>query len=77
MNEKAPANIVLTLVGNKIDLDGSSVISPQQHDEVCGAEGLCGKRTSAKSGENVNQLFFDASKCLYTQLRNADFASDS
>ena len=33
--------------------------------------------TSAKSGENVNQLFFDASKFLYNQIKNNDFASES
>ena len=33
--------------------------------------------TSAKSGDNVNQLFFDASKFLYTQLKNGDFTSET
>ena len=33
--------------------------------------------TSAKSGDNVNKLFFDASKFLYNQIKNNDFASDS
>ena len=33
--------------------------------------------TSAKSGDNVNQLFFDASKFLYTQLKTGDFASET
>ena len=33
--------------------------------------------TSAKSGDNVNKLFFDASKFLYNQIKHNDFASDS
>jgi small GTP-binding protein len=50
-------NISLILVGNKIDLSDSRVISTQQGEELAKKLNLSYIETSAKTGENINDAF--------------------
>ena len=48
LNEKAPANIVLALVGNKIDLEESRVVKKTEAEEYAKSLGLAYMEVSAK-----------------------------
>jgi small GTP-binding protein len=50
-------NISLILVGNKIDLSESRVISSEQGEELAKKLNLSYIETSAKTGENINDAF--------------------
>ena len=69
---------MLFLVGNKQDLEVDREVTKGMAYAFAKENGIkyC-TETSAKSGINVNQLFFDAAKFLYNQMRSQDMASDS
>jgi len=48
LNEKAPANIVLTLVGNKIDLEENRQVKKADAEEYAKSLGLAYNEVSAK-----------------------------
>ena len=57
---------MLFLVGNKSDLESERQVSKAMARKFKEENGIkYFAETSAKSGDNVNQLFFDASKYLY------------
>ena len=71
-------DVMLFLVGNKSDLEKERKVTKAMAREFQKENDIkYFIETSAKSGDNVNQLFYDASKFLYTQFKNTDFASDS
>ena len=48
MNEKAPPNIVLTLVGNKVDLAENRAVKKEEAEEYAKSLGLRYHEVSAK-----------------------------
>ena len=63
LNEKAPANIVLTLVGNKIDLE-SRQVSREDAEEYARSLGLRYFEVSAKANIGIDDLFTEVAKAL-------------
>ena len=63
LNEKAPANIVLTLVGNKIDLE-SRQVSREEAEEYARGLGLRYFEVSAKNNIGIDDLFSEVAKAL-------------
>ena len=63
LNEKAPANILITLVGNKIDLE-SRAISRDQADTTAKQLGLNYNEVSAKENIGITDLFRQIAKTL-------------
>ncbi|KAH7430384.1 hypothetical protein KP509_09G096600 [Ceratopteris richardii] len=58
------ANIVMALVGNKSDLHASRKVSTQIAQEYADSNGMFFIETSAKTAENINQLFEEIGKRL-------------
>lgn len=53
LNEKAPANIVLTLVGNKVDLENRAV-KKEEAEEYAKTLGLAYHEVSAKQNIGID-----------------------
>ena len=62
LNEKAPANIIITLVGNKVDLEDSREVSQDLAEEYAGKVGLAYREVSAKEDINIVSLFTELAK---------------
>jgi GTPase SAR1 family protein len=78
VREQCYPDVMLFLVGNKSDLVHERQVTKSMALEFMQEYGIkYFTETSAKSGVNVNQLFFNASKFLYNQMRGQDNASDS
>ena len=63
LNEKAPANIQITLVGNKIDLDDRKV-SREQGEQQAKEQGLAFFEVSAREDIGITDLFKQTAKKL-------------
>jgi Ras-related protein Rab-6A len=50
-------DVVIMLVGNKIDLQDRRQVTAQEGEEKCKELGVMFMETSAKSGDNIKQLF--------------------
>lgn len=63
LNEKAPANIVITLVGNKIDLENRQV-RREEAEEFANGLGLRYFEVSALQNIGIDDLFTEVAKAL-------------
>ena len=64
------------MVGNKLDLESRREVPREKALQFQKKHGIkYWIETSAKSGDNINQLFFDASKFLYQIIKNDDSES--
>jgi len=63
LNEKAPASIVLTLVGNKVDLDNRQV-TREQAEEYAKSIGIRYFEVSAKANTGIEETFTEIAKAL-------------
>lgn len=50
-------DVIIVLVGNKVDLNDGERVNSDKAKEYCDENGLMFIETSAKSGQNVKQLF--------------------
>ena len=64
LNEKAPPNIVLTLVGNKVDLPEQRVVKKEEAEEYAKSLGLQYHEVSAKQNIGINELFTEIAQAL-------------
>lgn len=64
LQRQANPNIVIALVGNKTDLDSQRQVSTEEALAYANEAGLLFKEASAKSGENVMDVFTDIGKWL-------------
>ena len=70
LNEKAPANIVLTLVGNKIDLESTRQVSRETAEEYARGLGLKYFEVSAKQDIGIGEMFTEVAKVLPKESTN-------
>lgn len=55
-------NMVMTLAGNKADLTAKRKVEPEEAQAYATENGLFFIETSAKTAQNVNELFYDIAK---------------
>ena len=69
MEDQCYPDVMIFLVGNKQDLESEREVSKDAAQEFMRQHNIkywC--ETSAKSGQNIETLFLNASKFLYNQL---------
>lgn len=59
LNENADADIIVALVGNKIDLEENRQLQKQVAQEFAKEHGLLHYECSAKSGEGIKEMFIE------------------
>ncbi|OEL22133.1 Ras-related protein RHN1 [Dichanthelium oligosanthes] len=57
-------NLVMALVGNKVDLEERRQVGTQEAMDYAEANGLFFTETSAKTAQNVSELFYELGKCF-------------
>ncbi|XP_014508229.1 ras-related protein RHN1 isoform X1 [Vigna radiata var. radiata] len=64
VQRQANSNLTMFLVANKADLEGDRKISNEEGEEYARESGLSFLETSAKTAQNVNELFYEIAKKL-------------
>jgi Ras-related protein Rab-8A len=65
----APETVKVMLVGNKIDLEGERVIAREEGAALAEKHDLLFEETSAKTGENVPQIFSEIGRTIEDRTR--------
>ena len=68
--QNANANMVVMLVGNKIDLEQRRVVSTEEGQKFAQDHGLLFIETSAKTGHNVEEAFVGTAAAIYANIQN-------
>ncbi len=68
IKKNAGEGVVKILVGNKADLSESRAVQVSEAEELAKSLGVHYLETSAKTGENVDQVFTNLSKQIYDTL---------
>ena len=81
-NNATNSNIVLTLVGNKTDLCGRLTgadrrrVKKSEGEHFADSNGLLYMETSAKTGDNVQEVFHMTAAAVFKRLRRGDISTD-
>jgi Ras-related protein Rab-5C len=70
LQRQAPEAIIIALAGNKLDLADQRAIETSEAENYAKEAGLLFFETSAKSGENVKELFSAVAKKLPLDQRS-------
>lgn len=63
-------NIVIILVGNKVDLEHQRVVSTEEGAQFAEEHELIFIETSAKTGFNVDKAFLESARVIYQNIQN-------
>ena len=66
-------DMVIMLIGNKIDLDSRRAVSTKDGEEFAKHHGLFFMETSAKSAENIEKAFVVTAQKVYDNIANGIF----
>eukprot|EP00850_Spirogloea_muscicola_P001390 SM000005S17187 [mRNA] locus=s5:614408:616792:- [translate_table: standard] len=64
LQKQGNPNLVMALAGNKADLDNARKVTAEEAQGYAEEHGLFFMETSAKSAENVNELFYEIARKL-------------
>ena len=70
-------NVLIVLIGNKSDLDGKRVITKDEGFKFAQENNLKFFETSALNGNNVEEVFLEASTELLNKVENREISYDS
>ena len=66
----SPKSIMMVLVGNKVDLEEKREITIEEGQELAEKYGLLFFETSAKTGQNVNEVFQKSAEAIAKKIEN-------
>ena len=68
--QNANANMVIMLIGNKIDLEHRRVVSTEEGQKFAQDHGLVFLETSAKTAHNVEEAFVGTAAAIYANIES-------
>merc|ERR550514_1820330 len=71
--DNASANMVIMLIGNKLDLDHKRVVSTEEGQNFAQKHGLIFLETSAKTADNVEEAFVRTAQSIYKNIQDGRY----
>ena len=68
--QNANANMVIMLIGNKVDLEHRRVVTTEEGQKFATDHGLIFLETSAKTAHNVEEAFTSTAAAIYKNIEN-------
>ena len=68
--ENAHENMVIMLIGNKVDLESRRVVTFEEGKKFADEHGLIFLETSAKTADNVEEAFVKTAEKIYENIQN-------
>ena len=73
----APKSITMVLVGNKSDLEDKRIVSEEEGKQLAEQHGILFYETSAKTGKNVNDIFYKSVDEIATKIEENGYNLES
>ena len=77
VQDNSPKSINLVLVGNKIDLVDQREVAYEEGEEFAISKGILFGETSAKTGENVDNIFIKSAESIIRKMDENNYNLDS